>query len=329
MRVLVYEHLSAGPDEPSSLHVEGWAMLAAVLADLTRLPGVTPVALVAPDLVPAARALGAEVHPPQADLPTLAAGAFCTLVIAPECDGVLAGLCRRVEAHGGRLLGPAPAAVELCADKLALAAHLIRHGVSTPATAVFGKPASSFPLVCKPRDGAGSQATFLIRDERELADCLPRAAAEGWRGELVQQPFVPGCAASVAVLVGPAGPVALPAAEQRLSADGRFRYLGGRVPLPADLDARARALALRAAAAVPGLAGYIGIDLVLGAEPDQDAVIEINPRLTTSYVGLRALADFNLAAALLAVWRGDPLPAWEWRAGVVEWDAAGRVWPGG
>ena len=34
-----------------------------------------------------------------------------------------------------------------------------------------------------------------------------------------------------------------------------------------------------------------------------DRVIEINPRLTTSYVGLRALARFNLAEALLAVIR--------------------------
>ena len=36
-----------------------------------------------------------------------------------------------------------------------------------------------------------------------------------------------------------------------------------------------------------------------------DYVIEINPRLTTSYVGLRALARTNLAAAMLAVVAGQ------------------------
>jgi hypothetical protein len=46
----------------------------------------------------------------------------------------------------------------------------------------------------------------------------------------------------------------------------------------------------------------------LGSNTDgrDDVVVEINPRLTTSYVGLRAAAaaDANLAAAILAVCQG-------------------------
>ena len=56
--------------------------------------------------------------------------------------------------------------------------------------------------------------------------------------------FIPGMPASVAVLCGPGGPVALPACEQRLSDDGQFTYLGGRTPLPPELDERARELVL-------------------------------------------------------------------------------------
>ena len=75
------------------------------------------------------------------------------------------------------------------------------------------------------------------------------------------------------------------------------------LPLEPALARRANELAARAVAALPnplGL-GYVGFDLVLGDAPNgqDDVVIEINPRLTTSYVGLRALARENLAAAML------------------------------
>src|SRR5262249_33538223 len=140
MRVLVYEHLCAtgGPDLPASLRVEGWAMLSAALTDFCTCPGVTPVTLVTPDLAPAARALGGvEVHPVESDtagplLVTLAAGGFCSLLIAPECGGTLASLCRQVQSAGGRLLGPSPPAVELCADKLAPSHPPARQGVPPP-----------------------------------------------------------------------------------------------------------------------------------------------------------------------------------------------------
>ena len=75
-----------------------------------------------------------------------------------------------------------------------------------------------------------------------------------------------------------------------------------------------------------GLAGYVGVDLVLGAADDggEDRTIEINPRLTTSYVGLRALAEANLAEVLVKVVRGEVVPAVAWRPGTVSFRADGR-----
>jgi predicted ATP-grasp superfamily ATP-dependent carboligase len=132
---------------------------------------------------------------------------------------------------------------------------------------------------------------------------------------------------SVAFLIGRGATVALKPATQRLSADGRFRYLGGRLPLSPAQEVRAIRLAQRAVQAVPGLMGYVGVDMVLGdaADGSTDWVIEINPRLTTSYIGLRALATTNLAEALLQVCTGGPAPRLHWRSGIVQFDAAGQV----
>jgi hypothetical protein len=43
----------------------------------------------------------------------------------------------------------------------------------------------------------------------------------------------------------------------------------------------------------------VGVDLVLHADGTGVTVVEINPRLTTSYVGLRAALEENLMAVLV------------------------------
>jgi predicted ATP-grasp superfamily ATP-dependent carboligase len=316
MRAFVYEYFSAGRAGSAEIRAEGRAMLSAVLADLGRVPGAETLTLApAPD--------DAEERAFRA----LARGADVSLVIAPECDGLLAERCRWVEEGGGLLLGPSAAAVRLTGDKLELSRRLLARGVPTPPTSRWpGEPQPfTFPAVCKPRHGAGSQATFLVRDEGELARCVGQARAEGWGGEMIVQPHLPGRAVSVALLLGPRRRAALPAAEQLLSDDGRFHYEGGRLPLPDDLNGRAQRLAERAVAVVEGLCGYVGVDLVLGAAADGsgDRVVEINPRLTASYVGLRALARFNLAEALLTAATGAALPPLRWREGPI------RFWPDG
>jgi predicted ATP-grasp superfamily ATP-dependent carboligase len=224
---------------------------------------------------------------------------------------------------GGRLLGPSSAAVRLTTDKLRLAEHLRARGVPTPPTVPCTPEAAAlgFPLVVKPRDGAGSQATFLVRDAAELARCPARAAAEGWTGELVAQPFVEGEPASVSFVIGPGGKYCLKPARQLLSADGRLRYEGGVVP-GAD-EKVAKAVAVRALAAVEGLRGWFGVDIVLQEQTGQ--LIEINPRLTTSYVGLRRLARCNLMELLLAAASGETPPVVAWRDGAVTFRPDGTI----
>ena len=175
-----------------------------------------------------------------------------------------------------------------------------------------------YPAVLKPIDGAGSQDIQLVVGPHD--EPWPYA----WPRRL--EPFIPGLAASVAFLCGPKGREPLPPCKQRISSDGRLRYLGGELPLAAGLAERAKALGDRALAALPQTAGYIGIDLVLGRDPNggEDFVIEVNPRLTTSYVGLRAAAQSNLADAMVRIAAGES-PELSFSPRPLEFDVDGNV----
>jgi predicted ATP-grasp superfamily ATP-dependent carboligase len=109
-------------------------------------------------------------------------------------------------------------------------------------------------------------------------------------------------------------------ARQNLSRDNRFRYLGGSLPLPEISASRAIALALQAVAGIDGLRGYVGVDLVLG-DDGHDYAIEINPRLTTSYLGLRQLCEQNLAERILRLAQGEIVEPPSWRTGTVAFAA--------
>jgi predicted ATP-grasp superfamily ATP-dependent carboligase len=334
MLIFVYEFTCAAKsgDGLNSLGTEGWAMLSAVVQDLNRIPGVEVLSLLNAELFPTDHGphfLPIDPAKEETIFRELAGKSDYTLVIAPELDDILAARCDWVEQAGGTLLGSSIAAVRLTADKIALAQHLGRKEIRTPVSRLFNSNErdSLFPAVLKPRFGAGSVETYLIQSPDDWAHRLPRSEIANEPRAMIIQPFVSGQAASVAFLIGPNQTLALPPASQILSNDGRFHYLGGHVPLPHHLTDRAQRLACRAVESVPGLHGYVGIDLVLGSAPDgsEDWVIEINPRLTTSYIGLRALAESNLAQALVDIAVGKEVQSLKWRPGQVQFSCDGKV----
>jgi hypothetical protein len=203
------------------------------------------------------------------------------------------------------------------ADKLATARCLDAAGVRTPRTeAVRFETASgrlrarALPFVVKPRDGCGSRGVVVVRHRRHIGGAIRAVRRATRRADFLVQDHVAGESVSVSVIASN-GCLTLGLNRQRIRA-GRFpSYEGGETSFPHRLAPQAiraaRAAIGAVAAACPGVRGYAGVDLVLG---DGGAtVLEINPRLTTSYVGLRRSFDANLAGLIVAAALGRPLPA--------------------
>ena len=313
MRILIVEYVAggglAGRPLPPSMFVEAAAMLRAALADFGNLDGWDVITTRDPRLAGELPGNHVEmVQPGQFDATFDACLAACdaALVIAPEQGGLLAGLVERVERAGVLHLGSGSDAVRVAGDKLATLSRLGAAGVPVPPTRPAATPAAAaslgFPLVLKPRDGAGCVGLRRVLKPADLAEAWAQATAEAGGSPLIAQPYVSGRHASVVVLCD--GRAALPISlnGQEIAEGARFEYRGGVVPLEHPLRARALEVAARACRLVPGLRGYVGVDLVLGADA---VVMEINPRLTTTYTGLRRAVGVNLAAVLLGAARGE------------------------
>jgi len=226
-------------------------------------------------------------------------------LVAPETAGELETLSREVEAAGRRLLSSSPAAVAVAASKSACHAALAGR-VRQPADLD-----ARDGWVVKPDDGVAAEGVRRLvsgragRPGQGLTDA-EAVVAEPPPGHIVQ-PFVAGEALSLCVLSDGDAARVLSVNQQDMDwdADGAARYCGGVSNARADRD-RFLPMARAVQAAIPGLWGCWGVDLVLPSDGEA-VLIEVNPRLTTAFAHLRAATGFCLLEALLALAAGRPL----------------------
>lgn len=233
------------------------------------------------------------------------------LVIAPESAGTLARMTARVTLSGVPLLGSSAEGVSIAGDKWACSRRFASAGLPTPVTrrvthvsAASVAQGLGFPVVVKPLDGAGCVGVTLAVDDSSLADAT-RHPALGTRDFLLQR-YIPGAHASVSLLATGDRTLALSLNKQCIHIDGSFTYHGGVIPFEHPQGELALEVARDAVRTIPGLRGYVGVDLVLTDEAAY--LIEVNPRLTTSYVGLRRVINLNLAQAIWNASFHDRLP---------------------
>lgn len=303
MRVFVFEYITGGGCVNQamipSLKAEGDLMLNAVVRDLTELDSID--VLITRDARLDSIGLPTSIHWVEDDW--WSAWVDCVeavdavLPIAPETDGILESLCRTVEASGKMLLNCSAEAVAVASSKKATVDCLALQGVPVIPTWRFGAHPqfNDQPLVVKPDQGVGCQDIHIFADEAAMVEYVSsRDPIIEW----VVQPYIVGQAISMSIMVGHSCVCLVGTNIQRVvQMDDGFYLLGCAVNGLKSHQGELLELAKGICTALPGLWGYVGVDLILTEEGP--VVLEINPRLTTAYVGLSQSTGMNLALMII------------------------------
>ncbi|MCL4429480.1 MAG: ATP-grasp domain-containing protein [Chloroflexi bacterium] len=331
MKVIVYEHASgggyAGQHIPLGILAEGFGMLRSVVADF-HAAGHEVTVLLDARLSKLNPPIDADctlpiVYPqePERFLSNLARINDATYIIAPETDQTLQSLVKIAEKTGKPSLNCKSAAIAKVADKALLYETLQKEGFPTPKTQLINtadtwaqvkqtvKRELSYPVVFKPVDGVGCGGLSIVKEEAQIEKAVTKAKAESKWTRFIAQEFIKGEPASVSIITATKKAMAVSLNRQNITIaepNGVSSYNGGCVPFTHPLKQEAMDLAEKVVESFTGLQGYVGVDLVL--TQDKPFVVDVNPRLTTSYVGLRKVAGFNVAEALMAAVLKGKLP---------------------
>lgn len=292
MKVLLAEYTSA--HDPALAH-EGNAMLAVLKSSFERCGFETVIC------GPGDFAQEIERLAPSCDM---------GLVIAP--DHLLSRFTMILEQHTHNL-GCGFMTIALCANKVQTQKILTSHNIPIPGPAGAGK------RVIKPVKGCGSQGVRISEGNTGDGEFAERFID----GEHFSVSIVPNRVIGDACLYFKGNPpVVLAVNRQNIETgwDGSIRYLGGETPVHPAREEEIAVIA-RKVAEVLGCQGYCGVDVVVA---DKIYVVDVNPRITTSLVGIAACMKEEIATILVAASKGEG-PASVHLEGKVRFDTNGAV----
>lgn len=232
-------------------------------------------------------------------------------VIAPESNQTLQRLLEIVFISGGTSLNCELEAIKAVSNKMTNYQRLKKVGLKVPQTVLLNineKPEKikqlftdlGCPLVFKPIDGISCDGLSIVKNKFEIREAVKKIAKKVTSKHFIVQNLIRGKAASSCVFSNGYKATALTLNRQLVtlaSPHEKSGYYGGIIPFDHALKNQALRAAERAVEAVKGLKGYLGVDMTLTEE--DVFIMEVNPRLTSSYIGFSKIADFNPAEAIV------------------------------
>lgn len=224
----------------------------------------------------------------------------CDLVwpIAPEFDGILQVLCQTVESLGRILLTSPATAVAIAGNKLKTYELLNRRHIAAVPTDMFEGAYLPGEWMVKPIDGVGCEDSYVLTSRPDFERMAMR------NGRYVIQPHLQGAKTSLSCLFKQGRGWLVCANLQRFEFINQQYHLTDIVVNHHPDLGLYRPLIDKIAQALPELWGYVGIDLIANGTT---WVLEINPRLTTSFVGIHDALGVNIAEAVLQLLHGEPM----------------------
>lgn len=311
MNILIFEYITGGGMVgevlPASLVKEGELMLKAIARDLSEIPDVQVSVLRDYRLTTNERSMSDYIVTDESNyteiIEAVADKVDALMVVAPESNGLLAKLCNEYSNREFLLLNSSPECVELTSDKFKTYNYLNEFRIPQIPTYQINdiELIESEKIIVKPNDGVGCENIYLIEDKQELDDLLRSTSINNY----ILQPYIQGKNASLSLLCWGGECRILSANIQNIKVIDDCLELEGCMVNALDRDAFVQ-FSDEIIQSLPELRGYVGVDIVI--TEDEILLVEINPRLTTSYAGLRSACGLNVAELILKTFIDQNLP---------------------
>ncbi len=242
----------------------------------------------------------------------IARSADLTILIAPELDNSLQRWAEVLRSQANRLLISDDRFLRGSNDKWALSQTLRVGNIRHPETFQLSEfdrqnyesrtPNNGW--VIKRRFGAGSVEMRCVPHAVDVEAFGSSVAATGSvLDDWIVQPWIEGAHVSVGLIAGEQMQV-LPLMEQRFASmhdKNAGGYIGGRGPVKQVPESHVQRVAVDTIRCLEGQPlGWIGIDMIVEHDGEL-CVIEVNARMTSSFLGYRQLYGSQLANGLLGI----------------------------
>lgn len=307
-KILVFEFIIGGglaqDDLPESLAREGLLMLKTLVEELSQIPSIQLTVLL--DWRYAKLDLAKNINTVVIAKNSVINDVLAKLIeesdlvwpIAPESDLILQKISALVEAKNRRLLNSSAEAVTLCSDKLLTAKLLKQQGIAVIESRQLNGFIADFvePKVIKPKDGVGCLNCYYVSCNNEFEQIVGQIEQPL---KYIYQPYINGDTLSLSCLFKKQKAWLLCCNRQQVSmTQGRFQLNACEINIPTKNRLMYQQIINQIAKIIPGLWGYVGIDIIQ-PEFEQALILEINPRLTTSYVGIKQSLGLNVAKIIV------------------------------
>lgn len=326
---VVFEYIVGGglskTELDTKLLIEGYAMLYTVVKDL-KISGYRIVTTIDERLastvkIPADESMVVRVgETPLEKLEKVLKNVDGVLLIAPAFKDSLYETTRFMEKTGVNVLGSSSSGVLKASDKRLTLLSLKKDNLPIPKTKVADVDEEvdevrlrveeiGYPVVFKPADGSGCEGISLIKDYSKISQALNLIRKNTKTRHFLIQEFLSGRHVSVSLLTNSKDvlPLTLNMQKVKLKEPPKSSgYFGGVIPFNHPMAEEAKNMASLAVKAIGGLKGYVGVDMVLTRKGP--IIVEVNPRITTSYLGIRKVLRLRLGEALVKAGLGLELP---------------------
>lgn len=312
MRLFISEFITGGgllhDPLPDGLKQEGLLMLQALVRDCKKIPDLElTLTLDARLLLPMddVRVIALECkHDYCAVVRQLASQHDHTWLIAPESDDTLAHLVGMLAQDNTSILNCDSSSITCCTDKVECDRHLSAAGLTVvPSLSVDQLQSVHQAVVVKRRKSVGCEGMRKFASGAAALTHLENAQCD--LTDWYVQPYIAGAHKSLSLICLDGQTKILSCNTQTIN----FNYpimLTSCITNGAEITRPMERLANDVAQALPGLRTYVGVDFI--ETEDCLYVIDVNPRLTSSYAGLSECLSDNPAQLCINTHINNVLP---------------------